>query len=120
MPKAGRPRIEIPKEQFESLCAICCTLAEIAGFFRCSEDTIEKWCKRTYNENFTDIYKKASSPGKVSLRRMQFRMAEHNASMAIWLGKQWLGQTDAVQVINTVDDESRKQVQDLLNESIPE
>lgn len=30
----------------------------------------------------------------MSLRRSQFRIAETNATMAIWLGKQYLGQKD--------------------------
>jgi hypothetical protein len=30
----------------------------------------------------------------MSLRRYQFDLAENNATMAIWLGKQWLGQKD--------------------------
>jgi hypothetical protein len=34
--------------------------------------------------------------GLASLRRKQFTMAESNASMAIWLGKQYLGQKDQV------------------------
>ena len=32
--------------------------------------------------------------GKVSLRRMQFLQARKSAAMAIWLGKQYLGQRD--------------------------
>lgn len=43
---------------------------------------------------FSDVYKKYSSKGKISLRRFQFQQAEKNTSMAIWLGKQYLGQTE--------------------------
>ena len=96
--KAGRPRVEIDQKQFENLCGLQCTLAEIADFFHCSEDTIERWCKRTYNEKFAEVFKKHSGKGKISLRRAQFRLAEKNASMAIWLGKQYLGQSDAPRV----------------------
>lgn len=74
-----------------------CTLDEIAGAFDCSPDTIERWCKRTYKTNFADIYKKYSSLGKMSLRRAQFRLAEKSAAMAIFLGKNYLGQTDQVE-----------------------
>lgn len=95
----GRPRIEINQQNFESLCGLQCTLEEIAGFFRCSADTIERWCKNTYQENFAEVYKKHSTAGKISLRRHQFKLAEKNAAMAIWLGKQILGQRD-VQVID--------------------
>lgn len=94
----ARPVIEIKKEQFESLCNLQCTLDEIAGFFKCSSDTIERWCKRTYNENFAEAYKKHSQNGRISLRREQWKLAQKgNASMLIWLGKQWLGQTDKVE-----------------------
>lgn len=92
----ARPRKEIDQKQFENLCGLQCTLAEIADFFECSEDTIERWCKRTYKEGFADIYKKRSGKGKIALRRAQLKLAETNASMAIWLGKQYLGQSDTV------------------------
>ncbi|MBR4855142.1 MAG: helix-turn-helix domain-containing protein [Bacteroidaceae bacterium] len=94
MATGGRPRKEIDKSQFEKLCGLQCTLNEIASFFQCSEDTVERWCKREYKEGFADAYKKNSGSGKISLRRAQFKLAEKNASMAIWLGKQYLGQRD--------------------------
>ena len=92
--KGGRPKKEINKSTFEGLCEIQCTLDEIAGVFRCSPDTIERWCKRTYDEGFADTYKKYSAEGKSSLRRKQIKLAEKSAAMAIWLGKQYLGQRD--------------------------
>ena len=100
----ARPQIEINKEHFEKLCNLQCTLNEIAGFFKCSPDTIENWCKRTYQVSFSDAYKKYSQNGKISLRRHQFKLAEKNASMAIWLGKQYLGQTDVGIVTSTGDE----------------
>lgn len=100
----ARPVIEIKKEQFESLCNLQCTLEEIAGFFKCCPDTIENWCKRTYKEGFSDTYKKYSQGGKISLRRYQYKLAEKNASMAIWLGKQWLGQTDKIEATTSFED----------------
>ena len=90
----GRPPIEIDKDQFEKLCGLQCTLVEIASYFNCSEDTIERWCKKAYSTTFAETFKKKSGKGKMSLRRAQFRLAETNASMAIWLGKQYLGQRD--------------------------
>lgn len=44
--------------------------------------------------NFAEVYKKYSANGKISLRRYQFNLAKTNASMAIWLGKQMLGQKE--------------------------
>lgn len=93
--KGGRPRKEIAQHTFEGLCEIQCTLQEIAGVLRVSEDTVERWCERTYELGFADTYKKFSASGKTSLRRQQFELANKgNATMLIWLGKQYLRQTD--------------------------
>ena len=96
--RVGRPRKEIDAVNFEKLCGLQCTLSEIAGFFDCSEDTIEAWCKREYNENFSDVFKKHSAGGKLTLRRNMLRLSEKNATMAIFLAKNWLGMTDNVEV----------------------
>lgn len=89
---AGRPKKEIDKKIFENLCGLQCTLEEIAGVFDCSVDTIERWCKREYRETFAEVYKKHSAKGKTSLRRIQFKLAEKSAAMAIFLGRNYLGQ----------------------------
>lgn len=117
MAKTGRPKIEIDQKQFESLCGLQCTLAEIASFFQCSEDTVERWCKRAYELTFADAYKKHSAKGKMSLRRAQFRLAETNATMAIFLGKQYLGQRDDGS--NFLNETSRV-VEDGLSKSLRE
>ena len=92
----ARPSTKIDKEQFEKLCALMCTEEEIAGFFDCSVDTINRFCKRVFSLSFADAFKKCSSLGKIGLRRNQFKIAESNATMAIFLGKQYLGQRDVV------------------------
>lgn len=90
----ARPRIEISAHDFEELCRLQCTKDEICHFFGISEKTLTAWCKRTYKMGFSDIYNKKAEGGKISLRRMQFKLAEKNAAMAIFLGKNILGQRD--------------------------
>ena len=94
----ARPRIEINREQFEKLCGLQCTLEEVANFFNCSSDTIERWCKREFKTGFKQVFEDKRSLGFISLRRSQWRLAETNAAMAIFLGKNYLGQTDAQRV----------------------
>ena len=94
----GRHKIKIDQTHFESLCALHCTLEEIANFFGCSADTIERWAKRTYNRNFAEIYAQKREVGRLSLRRKQYEIANKgNVTMLIWLGKQWLHQTEKVE-----------------------
>lgn len=89
-----RHKSEFDKRQFESLCGLQCTKEEICGFFDTTDKTLERWCKRTYNAGFSDVFRQKRGLGKISLRRHQWRLAEKNANMAIWLGKQYLGQKD--------------------------
>lgn len=98
--KMGRPKTEIDKTAFQKLCQLQCTLQEIAGYFECSHDTVERWCKETYDKKFSEVFVDLRSGGMVSLRRNQFKLSENNATMAIWLGKQYLGQKDLL-TINT-------------------
>lgn len=111
MAKVGRPKKEIPKEQFEKLCGLQCTKEEVAGFFNCSEDTIDRFCKREYKKSFAVVFKEHSANGKISLRRNQFKLSEKSAAMAIWLGKQYLGQKEVI----ANEYESNGRLADLIN-----
>lgn len=107
---AGRPRVEIDWTVFERLCSLQCTLVEIARVFGCSEDTIERAVKRHYKvkghpaPHFAEVYKRYAADGLVSLRRAQFKSAigtdksSGNVVMQIWLGKQYLGQSDKMEL----------------------
>ena len=90
----GRPPKEIKKDQFEALCRIQCTYIEICDVLNVSDKTLYNWCKTTYGEDFSVTYKRFASQGRVSLRRTQFKLAEKSAGMAIFLGKNMLGQRD--------------------------
>lgn len=90
----ARPLKQIDQKQFESLCGLQCTKEEICGFFDATDKTLENWCKRTYKAGFSEVFRQKRGKGKISLRRNQWRLAEKNANMAIWLGKQYLGQRE--------------------------
>lgn len=96
----ARPRKEIDQKQFENLCGLQCTLEEICGWFDVCSDTLETWCKRTYKRSFSEVFAQKRGAGKISLRRSQWRLAEKNANMAIWLGKQYLDQKDHIETTN--------------------
>ena len=103
--KVGRPKIELDYELIEKLAGIMCTQEEIASFIGCSVDTLQR------DETFCGIYKKGLDAGKMSLRRKQWRLADTNATMALWLGKQYLGQRDILEVEN----KQLVKVEELLN-----
>lgn len=94
---AGRPKKEIAKDQFEKLCGLQCTKEEICGWFDVTDKTLDRWCKEMYKEDFSDVFAKKRECGKISLRRAQFQLAQKSAAMAIFLGKNYLGQRDSVE-----------------------
>ena len=90
----GRRPKEIDQKQFENLCGLQCTYDEICSWFDVTDKTLNSWCKRTYGKNFSEVFNEKRGRGKISLRRTQWELAKKNASMAIFLGKQYLGQSD--------------------------
>lgn len=95
MAEMGRPKIEIDWNEFDKLCGIQCTLKEIASWFDCSPDTIENRCKSEKHLTFSDYWTQKAGTGKISLRRQQWQLAmKGDKTMLIWLGKQYLEQSD--------------------------
>lgn len=95
----ARPLAKIDQKQFEQLCGLQCTQEEICDWFDVCTDTLNSWCKRTYHKSFSEVFKQKRGRGKISLRRSQWKLAEKNTSMAIWLGKQYLGQRETTEVL---------------------
>lgn len=117
MAKLGRPKKEIDIDQFEKLCGLQCTKAEIASFFNCSEDTVERFCKKEYKATFAVVFDKKRGLGKISLRRTQWKLAEKSPSMAIFLGKQYLDQSDKIEAkVEQIDENYRHEIEDFLND----
>lgn len=111
--KGGRPKFIIDYDTVERLASIMCTQKEIASFLGCSVRTLQR------DEKFSRTYKKGLDKGKMSLRRKQFNMSDSNPTMAIWLGKQYLGQSDVVRQDVRVEerqDDKVKQMQEYIDE----
>ena len=93
--KGGRPLHQLDYETLDNLCEIMCTAEEIANILNIDRDTLSAALKRDGHGGFSAYYKKMSSDGKRSLRRVQHEQAlKGNTTMMVWLGKQYLDQTD--------------------------
>lgn len=101
----SRPRIEINWPDFDKLCAMQCTVLEIASWFDCSEDTIKRAVKRRWHMPFEEYAASKKLKGNISIRRQQFERAQAgDKTMLIWWGKQYLGQQDRAQAEHTGKD----------------
>jgi len=91
----GKTQRVVPPDEVWKLAEIGMTDREIAEWFMIKEDTLRY--------NFADYLTKGRAGMKRRLRAVQLSTAlSGNATLLIWLGKQYLGQTDSP--INTEDD----------------
>jgi AraC-like DNA-binding protein len=119
----GCPTIIIDWPAFEEMCKIQCTIEEISSILGISVDTLERRVKEEYKVTFAEYIQSKRSEGKASLRREQYIKAVRNkdTTMQIWLGKQWLGQTDKQVNLNltadlgTIPEGKREQLGQLLD-----
>lgn len=77
----------IPPDDIYKLSALGCDMQEMADWFGINRETLKY--------NFSDYINKGRADLKHRLRRAQIKAAlDGNATLLIWLGKQYLGQTD--------------------------
>lgn len=98
----GRPKIEVDWTKVDAMCQIQCTGEEIASVLGIDYDTLATRCKDDHGSSFSDYIGEKKQGGRASLRRKQWKLAESgNPTMLIWLGKQYLGQSDKQAIDHT-------------------
>jgi len=108
----GKPHTKLDLSKLEYLMVIQCTQQEIADMLEMHIDTLRDLIPRYYtNENnekytYSKLYKEMLSKGLCSLRRSQWKKAidKDNTTMQIWLGKQYLNQSDKAIIQETDTD----------------
>lgn len=101
----GRPKKQIDWEKAVNLAKIQCTQVEICQVLGLSEDTLARALKRDFKLSFAEWYALHSAHGKASLRRWQFQSAQKGSvTMQMWLGKQWLNQSEEVKALEEEDE----------------
>ena len=108
----GRPKIDIDYEALDKMLGIQCTAEECACVFGISSDTLVTRIKEDHHMTFSEYFKLKRGAGKVSLRRKQYEMSKKNPTMAIWLGKQWLNQSDKRDIKHTGDSDNPVVIKD--------
>jgi len=87
-----RKAIPIDLTELSKLAGLHCTTEEVASWFGVTVRTIQR---KLQQKKYREAWEHGMARGKISLRRMQWRKAEAgDSTMLIWLGKQWLKQSD--------------------------
>lgn len=92
----GRPRALLPDDRtlklVTGLASIMCTTKDAAAALGVSEPTFIKF-KSDYPQA-KEAWEMGQGQARVSLRRKQWKLADKSPAMAIFLGKNYLDQTD--------------------------
>lgn len=114
----GRPTKEFDKKSFIDLIELGCSQEEICWYFRdetgkpAAVATLSRWCKREFGTTFEDYRKQNALLGiKTRVRQNQLKLSERSAAMAIFLGKNYLGQSDCP---NIEDGEAIQRLEQIL------
>lgn len=85
-------------QKIANMFAIGCNMEEVANVEGISSDYLRIACERENHMTLKQFMMKHRDTGKLSLRRAQYRSAieKGNVAMQIWLGKNWLGQSDKI------------------------
>jgi hypothetical protein len=98
----GRPKkpLKYDYELIKDLASIFCTQDEIANIMGVSVRKLQ------YDPEFMRLYKEGIDGARSHIRRAQLKLAlGGNATMLVWLGKQYLGQREPIMDMSVPADE---------------
>lgn len=112
---AGRPPKEsskIDKEELRDLMKFYPTTKEVCDWFDVKHElTIVRFIKKHFHCNFDELRDKSFIRTKVAIKRAQLKKAlAGDNTMLIWVGKQYLGQTDKMDQKNEISSKNESQV----------
>lgn len=91
----GRNKANIDWNKVDRYLQAQCDATGIAGLMGICRDTLYNRCKEDNNIDFSTYSQQKKSEGRELLRGKQFETAmKGDKTMLVWLGKQYLGQKD--------------------------
>ena len=92
--KVGRKRAVIDRGTFERLCALQGNKEEIAFALKVAHNTLNAWCKDTYNDTFKNVFAIYRQAGFLSLRRELFKQSKTSPKVLLFMATNYLGLTN--------------------------
>jgi|SaaInlStandDraft_4_1057021.scaffolds.fasta_scaffold13370_2 hypothetical protein len=97
--KANTPDTVIDWRAVDEMAQMMMSVTEIALVLGITTQTLGSYCRKELNTTTLEYIKRGREKGKMSLRRVQFKQAieKGDRTLLIWLGKNYLGQSDNIQ-----------------------
>lgn len=97
--KRGPKFTDIDEKQLKFLCKIGARLIDVCEFFECSEDTINRFCKRRGYGNYADFRAKSFVETKLAIRQkiLDKAMKQDNLKAQMYLSEKMKVFDDAIE-----------------------
>lgn len=97
--KVGRPQKTFNWETLDGILQYGATVPDAAEILGVSEDTIERSIKKNHGLTFAEYRNKKMGRVRIKLLQKQIAMALNGSvPLLIWLGKQYLGQSEKQEI----------------------
>lgn len=97
--KAGRPQTKFNWEVLNAILQYGATLLDSSEILGVSEDTIQRAIKKEHGITFSEYRNKKMGRVRIKLLQKQIDVAMNGSvPLLIWLGKQYLGQSDKQEI----------------------
>lgn len=102
--KMGRPVFVLDDKNFDVAIQLPMIKADICLLMGgCSEDTIERYVKKRFGKTFAELQSERRQHFRKNILGKQYELAMRgDRVMLIWLGKQYLGQSDKIESSNVL------------------
>ncbi len=129
MAEMGRPKLEINETQLKAIMRFNPTLKDVAAYFDCSEDTVERRCQEYGNCTFAEFRDKNMVHTRLSLVRKAVEKAEAGDNTMLifslknlcgWRDKQEVEHTGGVKLQAQSDEDLKKRAKELAAEILGE
>lgn len=101
--KMGRPSV-INDDDFDEFIRLPLPRYDIAKILRCSDDTLDDYCKRRFNMTFSAVQDQNRQIFRGRILAKQYELAmDGNVALLIWLGKNYVDQVDTRKIEGSED-----------------
>lgn len=120
MAKMGRPpeaMAKINKEELEELMKFYPTNKEASDWFDVSISTLDRFVKEHYGLTIDELREKSFTRTRIAIKRAQIKKALSGCNvMLIWVGKQYLKQSDKQETQSQIQVTTKTDAETRLNE----
>lgn len=104
-PKMGRPKKTIDEKQFDTIIQLPIIKEDVARILNVSESHLERYIRARFHTTFETLRRQNAGSFKKNLLGKQYELAmKGNVTLLIWLGKQYLEQSDKVDNTHALKD----------------